>query len=47
MPPVLNRLDHEPRDEMEEDKEGAKVGAIGDGHSGEGGLDLIDFVRLK
>jgi hypothetical protein len=50
MPPVLNRLDHEPRDELEEDKEGVKVGAIGDGrygHSGEGGLDLMDLVMLK
>ena len=49
--PVLNKLDHEPREEFEDDNDGARGGAIGDGslgHAGEVGLDkLADFVRLK
>jgi hypothetical protein len=47
----LNKLDHEPREEFDDDNDGPRGSAIGDGslgHAGEIGLaKLADFVRLK
>ena len=51
MLPVLNRLDHEPRDEFDEDIDGAIGGAGWEGRWGQvGDMGLVwlpFFVRLK
>jgi len=48
---VLNKLDQDPRDEFEDETEGARAGSLGDGagvHANEIGLDgFVGFTKLK
>jgi hypothetical protein len=51
MLPVLNKLDHEPREEFDDENDETRAGIVGDGclgHAGEIGLGTLeDFMRLK